>query len=403
MRKSCCRVNLVLIACYVFCFEDGFILMGPWNGHKAILDSFIDDFCKSKGWSSHELEYLRRCTDFSAQKLDALAEAISAIIPETRNDIGLFACGSFGRLEARPKSDLDLLMIINGKWKEPKRIRELCTILKKCCQAIERVHRGSFKPKDIKEITSTTFSRRYVEERMGGETFRRWFPESMLLKNQFDQNDTLQRQIRRVSLLLESQPLTANAFSLGFRARLLKSVYGIDANARNLPHELWEPFMHEVFRFLHSSRLFHHHKVLVENKPVEPRYQKLCLTRRMLGIATFLLMLKHKQKGTFRSSLCDPPFCKLIEVIEAETKEDSRPSSLEILTCYANGLQDIQSLDTDIAAGQIVHIQSNQSAITRTNFGRHDELLHQNIKQYIEEYLKRSGNDRMCDLLRVWM
>jgi hypothetical protein len=339
-------------------------------------------------WCSSALNYLTGLAESSANKLDLFANELNKLIAG-HEDVAILACGSYGRLEAHEKSDVDVIMVTQHEPKTEEEIREKCMLLKTACDVIAKVAPQAFDTTKLDKMHHA-FEDKYLEKHLYSDVFRRWVPLVCLTDGQFSENDSLTRQIRRISMLLESQPLTDNQFSASLRRTLLNKIYRI--RDRVTRSEDWQLLSRDVLRFVHSSHLFHDHKIHIDGKGAEPRYQKLIITRKMLGVATYL-QLRYIKHGSFNPDLlCEPPSLKLLKIINDDaigcTRSAVWPPSLKLLGSYASAIESIHMLPESPVGGS----GESQATVTRNEIGMYSEQMNSHIDSILTENIRQNGH-----------
>ena len=338
--------------------------------HKSSLE-WLHAQCRDTQRDENWLDGLDRRFVYTAERIDKLSNAIrSGFKGKVPGDVAVFTCGSYGRFEASPGSDVDLIVIINKPTsKITKNISlDYCKQMAVIENAVAKTIDDPFHGKDTPAWNDISFAKKYISESLfNDDIFRRWVPKDQILDNAFDEQDSTLRQIRRISLLFESQPLLNNKFSNSFRQKALQKLYGVkvDQSGMVIPAESWSLMVREVLRFSHLCHLFHHHKVHGQNKKPLIRTDKLFTTRRMLAWSVFLLLIEQRQGRDRIKDLFSSPVQRLCGLIETEMSamkaKDHWPPSLRLLKEYAEALERIDFERTFDDAGLSTQLGASRS------------------------------------------
>ncbi len=330
------------------------------------------DSCTAREW---QVDWLGSAFVRFDRSVDTLTKLRNAVTPcldsASSQEVGVFACGSFGRLEASVASDLDLLMVTRRHLKDVSGAdaQRYHDCMARVIDAVASVVPHAFDGKGSAVFGSADFQDSYLARReYDTDLYRRWVPEDVLLDNRFDLSDTALRQVRRVSVLLEAEPIANNEFSETFRLKALTGLYGIDLDSSGMIRTArsgWNLFARELARFLQTCHFLHEHKMRREGKPPLVRSTKLPTTRRMLALSALFVLLEAEHRKDVVKMLLAPPIVRLCSLLQAEisaSRSTSWPPTLQMLKWYVSHLDEID-----------YERQFDQPA---TEFGeRHDEAF----------------------------
>lgn len=282
--------------------------------------SWLKDQCADRNYCSDWVTSLEARAVYSTGILARVRQEIAEAGNQLPDGVAALACGSFGRLEATAESDVDLLVVVDRPCsKISSRLkRTYFAVLKRLVDVITSIQPLAFSGKEIPVLADPNAKRRYLEVGVNRDVFRVWVPIDMLTEDQFDQTDSVLRQVRRISLLLESQPLTSNEFTRRLKRTALDRLYAIDDANLVVPSRGLELLMRDILRFLHSSHHFHFHKTRDATKESSQRFQKLLITRRLLGVSAWLLLLETRHNPSLIRKIFDPPIIKMIGYLKRE-------------------------------------------------------------------------------------
>ena len=371
------------------------------QGYKDKL-AWLRKECARMGWDCQWLDQIDNRLSWSIDQLRIYREAIVPLINE---EVCVTVCGSFGRLEATAQSDIDLLMIVNKKHSaiSSEDSNRYCQMFENVVRRIHELNTNAFSEKNIAVYDDPSFVQEYQIKHLHSDMFRRWLPLDIAFGNSFDEQNSVQQQIRRVSLLLESESITNNTFSKNFSGIMLQEWLDIPATRGEhwrCPHNTWNLLIREILRFLHSSHLLHFHKVKNQGKSPHLRYQKLRVTRKMLGLAAFLLLFESRTQSELFSFISAPPIIKLIALLDYELPRcgQERPPSLGLITGYSQSIDNLENQRSLEQGDSDSNVPEQMDALYER--GWTDNEIHGHLQSFFDFRSKRRG-EQTKDMLSV--